>query len=421
MRLALISYEYPPDTACGGIATYTDQVARMLQQRGHHVEVFTSSPSREGSSLEAGVLVHRFRHTNPSDRRDFALQIAPVFTARHALVDFDLVEGPEHDAPAWAVIAQVPDLPLVVKLHTPTFMVADLGYVAPTPALRLRRCLGALRRGQLPQPFVRQPYNPDQDLERLHTLAADVITTPSQALGEKLKLTWGLPGDRLIHLPNPYIPAPALLEIPIATHTQTVTFLGRLEVRKGILDLARAIPLILRRHPQVKFRFVGAVCSLPNHPLNTQQYLTRMLWRQWRSLEFTGSVPLDQIPEMLVQTDICVIPSRWENFPNVCLEAMAAGRGVVGSWAGGMAEMLAANQAGCLVPPQAPDAIAAAVIELLDHPERRMQLGQAARDRVLSTYNLDQIGALQEESYLRAIAHRRSLGPRSGAEINLLR
>lgn len=419
MKIAFISYEYPPDTATGGIATYVYQAARMMQQRGHVVEIFTSSPYRSGTTIEDGIVVHRLLYLTPTDRRDFAGLAGQMFAQRHTTVHFDVIEGPENDAHARGAIALVPDMPLVVKLHTPLFMVQALNYVPPSRQMKLRRWLGALRRGQLPKPFAMPSvYDPACDLERSHTLEADEITTPSQDLGDRLIHAWGLPAATVVHLPNPYIPGSELLQIPVETHTNTVSFLGRLEVRKGILQLMQAIPLILRHHPQVKFRFVGESCPAPPNPETTmQQYITQKLWRYRRSLEFTGAVPLQEIPHYLAQTDICVFPSRWENFPNVCLEAMAAARGIVGSQAGGMADLLDQGNAGHLVDPQHPEQIATAVIDLLDHPERRMRFGHIARQQVLHNYNLERIGALQEASYKRAIARRQALGSRTSAQV----
>ena len=77
-----------------------------------------------------------------------------------------------------------------------------------------------------------------------------------------------------------------------------------------------------------------------------------------------------------------------------------------------MAEMQDQGKVGRLIPPDNSQKIAEAVIELLANPQLRMQLGRAARDRVLSEYNLDRIGQLQEESYERAIRRRCSLGKR---------
>lgn len=89
---------------------------------------------------------------------------------------------------------------------------------------------------------------------------------------------------------------------------------------------------------------------------------------------------------------------------------MAAGRAIVGSSAGGMAEILNSNEVGRLVPPKSPEKIAQAVLELLAAPQLRQQLGYAARARVIEQYNIERIGSLQEASYRRAIAHKKAKG-----------
>lgn len=438
MNIAFISYEYPPDTALGGIATYVAQAARMLVQRGHHVEVFAAG-DRLGNTVEvdtvevetvevdtvevktikagaikAGIIVHRVAIPQ---RSDFSKAIAPIFAARHRQIQFDVLEATEIDAPARDAIQLVPDLPLVVKLHTPTFLVQEISEVKPSPSQKLRWHLGTVRRGKFPRPYPQFHYDPSTDIERLQTLEADTIAAPSIAIGEVLKSRWQLEADKLCPVPLPYIPTPELLNIPVTTQTNTITFLGRLEIRKGILDLAKAIPLILRQCPDARFRFVGAVWNSPRRDLDMRQYLERRLYRYQHALEFTGKVSLAEIPSFLEKTDICVFPSLWESFGLVCLEAMAAARGVVGSSAGGMAEILQSevgrDEVGRLVPPASPEKIAAAVIELLQNPALRMQLGQAARDRVLSEYSPEQIGKMQEASYLQAIERRRAIGSRS--------
>jgi len=225
---------------------------------------------------------------------------------------------------------------------------------------------------------------------------------------------WGLPADRVAHVPYPYTPSAALLNVPATTQTGVVTFLGRLEIRKGVLDYARAIPLILRRNPKARFRFVGRSVPYKN-AIEMRDHLEGLLHPYRLSVEFTGPVGLDGIPAMLAETDICVFPSLWENFPNVCLEAMSSARGIVGSRAGGMEEMLDGGRFGRLVSPHRPWEIARAVTGLLDAPEKRMAIGAAARARVLEHYHADRIGALQEASYARAIMRRQAQGPRQHA------
>ncbi|MBE9031001.1 glycosyltransferase family 4 protein [filamentous cyanobacterium LEGE 11480] len=407
MKIALISYEYPPDTAIGGIATYVRQAAHMLAQRGHTVEVFAASPDRAGSETDAGVTVHRIQ---PTDRQSFATEITPIFTARHQAIQFDVAEGPDCGADAAGIGAKFPELPMVLKLHTPSYMLRRVGRPPLSLSGKARFILGGLRRGQWPQ-LTGETYDRQRDPEYHNALRAQEIAAPCNAIKDLVRTEWELNPVLCASVPYPYIPTPSLLDIPLDTSTQRVTFIGRLEIRKGILDLMRAIPLVLQQYPAAKFRFVGPAWPSPQANLNMQEYLSQKLRRYAASLEFVGAVPLDRIPEYLAQTDICVFPSIWENFPLVCLESMAAGRGVVGSHAGGMAEMLDGGNAGLLIPPKQPKPLAEALLQLLQDPDRRQQLGGIARERVLTEYSLENIGQRQEASYQAAITRHHKVYP----------
>lgn len=419
MKIAFISYEYPPDAAYGGIATYVRQAAQMMQRRGHQVEVFASSPSRTSTDVEAGVIVHRLLG---EDHQNFGFQVGPVFAVRHREVEFDVLEGPEYGADTRETVRMVPDIPLVIKLHTPTFLTCQaytgldwsdflkwsmLSREVKTKAKWIVKSL-------LQAKIVSWKYTPYHSvlLERSHVLEADEIAAPSQSIGEMLATRWELDPTRISNFPYPYIPSAELLKTPVETQTDTITFLGRLEIRKGVLDLAKAVPLVLCQYPQAKFRFIGPSEHSQDPKVPMRQYLEEQLKPYGASVEFHDPLPLDQIASAFVSTDICVFPSIWDNFPNVCLEAMSAGRGVVGTHTGGMREMLYQNTAGRLISPRQPQEIAAAILELLKNPTLRMQLGQAARDRIIAEYNSERIGALQEESYSRAIQRRKALGAR---------
>jgi glycosyltransferase involved in cell wall biosynthesis len=419
MKIALISYGYPPDTPYGGIATYVYQVARMLNKRNHHVEVFTSSPYRYGTSIEDGIVVHRIVHSSQdywSNQQDFVNYVGEAFAERHKDIQFDVIEGPDYLADAREAVRLVPDIPLVIKLHSPLFLVNEVNnslnprFLRIPALINIRIFLGSLRRGIKPKWY--RSYNCENDIERIHALEADEIATPSLALGNKLVAEWGLDADKVAWVPYPYIPTDAFLNIPATTYTNTVTFIGRLEIRKGVLDLAKAIPKVLKQRPDVKFRFAGTSTNSPDKKLNMQQYLEKNLRHYKNSIEFTGSYSADDLSSILASTDICVFPSIWENFPLVCLEAMAAARGIIGSSSGGIPEMLNDGKAGLTIPPRNSAEIADAILDLLERPEFRIQLGQLARERVLTEYNIERIGALQEASYYRAITRRQAMGVR---------
>lgn len=404
MHIAFISYEYPPETPNGGIATYVQQAARMLHSRGHAVEIFAGSPTRDAVIDTAGLRVHR---VYVERRTDFADSVADVFARRHFAALFDVAEGPDYDADARHAIARAPDVPLVVRLHTPAYLAAALNDTQASSSIQEEETASAWR---MPRPLP--GYNRNEDAAYRHILQADAISAPSSAIRDLVCRDWMLDADRVDVYANVYQPAPDLLNLPPALNTRVVTYLGRMEHRKGVLDLALAVPLILAECPEVQFRFVGRALASPDPALDMRAYLARMLAPYASSVSLEGHVPLESVPSILADAEVCVFPSLWENFPGVCLEAMAAARGIVGSMSGGMAEMLR-EDSGLLVPPHSPNDIARAVMHLLSHPLTRRQMGERARLRVQAQYGADQIGPQQEASYVRAIQRRRDAGPRS--------
>jgi len=417
MNIAFISYEFPPDAAYGGISTYVSQAARMLSSRGHRVEVFTSSPSRAGSIVEDGILVHRILG---SDHFSFPAAIGPPFANRHAAVGFDVLEGPEYGADALDAVRRVPDIPLVVKLHTPSFLLTAATYAGLriTDPLRWRLLRGrireyAVRRMKGTGAKWRYTHKYALDIERDHTRDADEIASPSKALAAIVTDAWQLVPNKVSHVPYPFVPDAALLNIPVGGSQGNVTFLGRLEVRKGVLDLARAIPIVLRENANVKFRLIGPDDESPRNNIGMREYLAHKLRHYRESVELLPPIANERLADIFATTDVVVIPSVWENFANVCLESMSAARAIIASDAGGMAEMLDNGNAGRMIPPCDPSNFARAILELIAGPDLRCRLGERARRRVLDEYNVDRICTIQERSYERAIERRRMAGKRA--------
>ena len=397
MHIAFVSYEYPPETPNGGIATYVQQAARMLHARGHEVEVFAGSLTRNSVIETEGIRIHR---VHVGKRPEFASRVVAPFLARHHAAPFDVIEGPDYDGDARFVAEQAPELALVVRLHTPAYLAATLNdNSASTFALESNSA-------SLLAPLPLPDYNRFDDAAYHHVLSADVITAPSQAIRDVVCRDWGLLPDQIDVYPNVYQPAPALLDLPLETASRQVTYLGRLEHRKGVITLAHAVPLILAQAPDVRFRFIGRALVSPDPALDMREYLRTLLSPYTDKVTLEMPVPLEAIPAVLGEAEVCVFPSLWENFPGVCLEAMASGRGIVGSQAGGMAEMLQ-DKIGLLAAPNRPQEIAEAVLYLLNHPEERRQMGERARAWLLSHYGATQVGAQQEASYLRAIQRHR--------------
>lgn len=410
LKIAFISQEYPPDTAAGGIASYVYHASRMLAARRHLVEVFTRSASREGREDEAGVTVHRVRATH----HDFGERIAPIAFARHQEVGlFDVVESPELNADAAEFLRLAPETPLVVKLHTPSYLIGRFTAPPMTRYQKLRFALGAVRRGERPQWPDPTRDNSHHAFERDFARLADEVAAPSKAIADLLIRDWRINRERVACFPLPFAPSDALLRIPPDGGGARVLFVGRLEPRKGVQHLAAAIPLVRRTCPEARFRFVGQVLHSPKSGEPMDAYIRRRTGAAHaEALEFVAPVPPKDLAKHFEAASIAVFPSIWESFGYVCLEAMAAGRAVVGSASGGMREILADGDAGALVAAGRPSELAAAIIRLLCDPAERRRLGAAGRKRVRDTYDYDVVAPVQEASYARAIARRRAAGRR---------
>ncbi|MBA3848426.1 MAG: hypothetical protein C0502_00340 [Opitutus sp.] len=407
MRVALVTFEFPPDTPYGGIATYMTEVADMLAAAGHEVEVFCAGHASRTERHRAGVPVHIVAGL---DKDRFAEEVRPVFAARHAGRPFDIIECADINGDGRVLREAFPEVPLVIKMHGPTFLCVRVNHLPLTLGQKLRFTLGALRRGRFAW------LNPDQSILHLRNRreqalyrTADVVASPSRDMIPIVENEWGRRPEGIVCLPNPHSPSAALLAVPPPRRDEPILFLGRLELLKGAADLIEALRLLERSGHPVSATFVGAPFPSPRRGLNMEQWAARRLRLDSGRYRFTGPVPRAEIAGHFGRCQLVVLPSRWDNFPYTCLEAMAAGRAVIAGANGGMRDMIADGVSGLLVNPSDPKALAARIAEALARPERLAAIGDAARQRVITVYSAAAILPRHLGVYeqARAAAHRR--------------
>ena len=397
MKIALISYEYPPAIAVGGIGTYAWQASHMLAEQGISVEVFAAGLASKVEQPHPNI---RVRRVIAESRPSFSNLLIPHLMESHQRAPFDVIEAPEigpEGAPAFKALPQVAR---VLKLHTPSYLVDRTGYEKPPLAMRLRFWAGALRQGRWAT-LKRPTYVRELDPEYQGALLADEIAAPSHSIGDILTHDWSLNESLIHHYPLPFEPKAGLLTLPLPEAVSTIGFLGRLEPRKGVIEMARAIPAILARFPHLRFRFIGP--SWPYRDTDMRSWIDRHFPQIMPALDFTGSVQPAQVSSELARCEVILLPSRWESFGFTCCEALSSGRAVIGSAAGGMAEMIEQGVSGLLVPPHSPQAIAEAVISLAASPDKVAAFGRAGRARISSLLAPARVFPLQLASYQRAI------------------
>jgi glycosyltransferase involved in cell wall biosynthesis len=395
MHIAYITYEYPPEIK-GGIATYTLQIARLMKERNHEVEVFCASLKESQTSIEDGIIVHK---VFANSVRDFLEKVVFVFENINLKSHFDLIESPESQADGILIKESFPEIPLVVRLHTPQFLVSKLNHAYFPFMGKVRFFLGALKRGKFNY-WNRYKRNNDPAFKIISK--AELITCPSYALRDFLSKVWRINKKRIEVIPNPFNPTNELLQIPLKTDSKTVTYLGRLAVIKGVIAFAQAIKFVLSKRLDVKFRFIGFDCASHIEGLSMKQFLKKELQKYEENVYFIDGIENSEVPVFLSQTDICVFPSLFESFSYTCLEVMGAGRAIIGSKAGAMKELLQ-DGAGLLVNPRRPKEIAKAINRLIDDSALRAEMGRKARNRVLREYACEDIAMKMEGVYFEAI------------------
>jgi glycosyltransferase involved in cell wall biosynthesis len=203
--------------------------------------------------------------------------------------------------------------------------------------------------------------------------------------------------SRLFHVPNGVL-APATDDIdPVPGR---IAAIGRLTPQKGFDVALAAMSLVRNDHPSARLTLAGVgpdEASLrgfvESHELTG-------------SVEFLGRIPQESVRQLMARSSIVLMPSRYEGLPLVALEAAWAARPVVGTDVPGLNEAVAHGVTGVLVPSEDPDALAAAVVGLLDDAERRRDLGRAARERAERLYGLSNCVDTYLDLYDQAIRHR---------------
>jgi glycosyltransferase involved in cell wall biosynthesis len=197
-----------------------------------------------------------------------------------------------------------------------------------------------------------------------HWASAAVVLADSQAVAERLV---GL-DVHVVYCPIELDPPPADPPWTRVNGAPVIGFVGRIEPRKGVLDLIAAAPAIRAAAPGAEVVIVG------DDPWDAfPDYLAQV-----RAARDVVHVPWhDNAPGLMRHFDVLVAPSHQEPFGTVLSEAMAVGTPVVATRVGGLVEVVDDGVTGLLVEPGQPDALAAAVIEVLG---RREAMSGAARE-----------------------------------------
>lgn len=397
MTHLVICREYPPAAfPPGGIGTYVKHITRLMADAGETVHViaqrWAGAPDPVSKSCSGRLIIHRVsldEPLNPEPGRgadelallhrlatsDCPSQLFSWQAARLAesLVEseaIDLIEAQEWEAPLYYFqvrralgLGPGKEPPCLIHLHSPSRLI--------------------FRHNEWDETLT--DFSPLVRFEDYTVKAADALLCPSSYLAHGASELFDIPLERIAVIPYPLGDTAFVERAPEVWRRSSICFVGRLELRKGVVEWVEAAVRVARDHPSVTFDFIGSDTSLSGGAGGfVREHLLRRIPGALRPrFRFHGTQPRDRVLTLLAETPVVAVPSRWENLPYTCIEAMATGVPVLASPNGGMAEIINHGESGWIAPEATAGGFESTLrMVLATSASRKAEMGRAAAEAV---------------------------------------
>jgi glycogen(starch) synthase len=382
MRVLMLSWEYPP-VVVGGLGRHVHALAGHLAAQGHDVVVLCRQPSGTDAvthptsdTVVDGVRLIRVAEdpTHLVFERDL---VAWTLAMGHAMTRAGsaLLRGWRPDVVHWLVthpaiaLAEECGAPLVATVHA-------------TEAGR--------HSGWLSQTLNQQVHSVEWWLAN----RADALITCSSAMRAEVAHLFEVEPSSVTVLHNGIEPRrwrvrASDVAAARAAHSPSgaplLLFFGRLEWEKGVQDLIAALPRIRRVHPGTRLVVAGTGTHRDWLVEQARKHKVR------RAVDFVGHLSDRALAAALAAADAVVLPSKYEPFGIVALEAAAAGTPLVASTAGGLGEVVLDRVTGLSFAPGDTEALAGAVRSVLDDRPAAVRRARAAKSRLATDFDWSKI------------------------------
>ena len=410
--VALMTPDWPPERCANGIISYVGMIRPAMVEAGARTFVLVRGWGKRDTDSQVIRLQSAAPQAGPARRlmRRAVDLVAPQYgqawSQTRAIVwllhrlarqaDLQLVEMEETNGLARWVAPQSP-VPVVVRLHGPWFLTGPANEVTENAAFRRR---------------VR--------LEGMGIARADAVTAPSQDVIDRVRRHYGLALPQARVIANPVSPVPAAQQWRLdAAEPRHILFVGRFDRIKGGDLMIDAFARLLKQMPDCRLTFVGPDRGLADDEgrrWNIEPFIAHCLpdAAQRQRVQWLGFQPADRIRQLRCTTHVTVVCSRYENFSNTCLEALAAGSPLIASRTGGSPEIVADGRNGMLCEAGSGEDLAAKLHQLLNDPSLCQRLGRQAVEDVRRRFDPKVIAQQTMEFYDEVVAQRRAVA--SGAE-----
>jgi glycosyltransferase involved in cell wall biosynthesis len=409
LRICLLSYRCNPHS--GGQGVYVKNLSRALHELGHRVDVLAGPPELELAAGVRRIPLYGLDLYNPADpfRMPTAAELAdPVnfiewagvasmgfpepFTfglravahLRRRLSAYDILH--DNQSLSYGIWALGRRAPTVATIHHP---------VTVDRRFAVRAESGLLRKIQ------RWRWYSFIGMQKRVARSLSPIITVSDCARSDISREFGIPAGRFRVVPNGintdlFRPLPG---VERAAGRIIVTNSADMPL-KGLTHLLAAVAAARAAHPGLQLVVIGS----PNKNGAVERMVAELGIGPW--VRFTGRIGDDELVRHYARASLAVVPSVYEGFGLPAGEAMACAVPVISTTGGALPEVV--GDAGILVPPADPAALARAIGGLLDRPQQAEELGRRGVARVHRHFSWRRAARLTVDAYREAIdAHRR--------------
>lgn len=403
-HIALISVHGDPAVEigkeeAGGQNVYVRQVGEALAQQGWHVDMFTRCANAEQPKIvEHAPRCRTIRLTAGPEEfvpRDEIFGYANTFVEE--LLKFQQQSGVQYSLvhtnywiSAW-VGMELKKRQSLKQVHTYHSLGAvKYKSIAAIPMIASTR-LGVEK--AVLETAERIVATSPQESEHMRTLVSTKGNIDIIPCGTDIRRFGSLTKDA------------ARAALGIEPDAKMVFYVGRFDERKGIETLVRALGRSQFRVDEKLKLFIGGG-SRPGQSDGKERERIEKIVGELGMSDFTifpGRIGDDILPAYYTAADVCVVPSHYEPFGLVAIEAMACGTPVVASDVGGLQFTVVPEETGLLAPTKDEVAFATAIDRILANSDWRNQLGQAARKRVEEKFSWDGVAHQLSELYTKLL------------------
>jgi glycosyltransferase involved in cell wall biosynthesis len=372
MKILQVTPYFPPHV--GGLEKCVYKISEQLVRKGHKVVVYTANfPKSKPLEIVEGMVVHRLPVFFRVFNAPVVLFLSYMLKERADVVHVHI--PPVFGALSSIFFAKINKKPVVLTYHNDT-----IGH-------------GLIER------FVAKLYNTLENNLILKNVA--IITVPSQAYKEKL-VGRGMEEDR-IEVVNNGVDFRVRSKTSEIAHLQKkhklsgkkiILFIGALETRKGVEYLIKAVPEIAKEISEVKILVVG-----DGKMKSKLQCLAHDL-RVEDSILFTGYLPDEELGVLYDVADVFVLPSLYETFSLVILEAMTHGIPVVTTDIAGTRALVKSGHNGLAIEPRSPKRLASAIVRVLLDDRFAKEIGEKGKQTSIK-YSWDRAASEMIQVYQR--------------------